>query len=53
MDMTITVSTPNLIVHGTGPRYTGNPDWAKWGSWEHHMLAISGYGNLVIPIAPP
>jgi hypothetical protein len=38
-----------LIVHETDPRYTGNPDWAIWGTWEYHALTISGYGNLVRP----
>ena len=31
------------------PRYTGNPDWAIWGTWEYHVLTISGFGNLVRP----
>lgn len=35
-----------LIVHETDPRYTGNPDWAIWGSWEYHVLTESGSGNL-------
>ncbi len=39
-----------LIVHETDPRYTGNPDWAIWGSWEYHVLTISGQGNLVQPM---
>ena len=38
-----------LIVHKTDPRYTGNPDWAIWGDWEYHVLAGSGFGNLVRP----
>jgi hypothetical protein len=38
-----------LIVHETDPRYTGNPDWAIWGTWEYHALTVSGYGNLVRP----
>lgn len=41
-----------LIVHETDPRYTGNPDWAIWGTWEYHALTISGYGNLVRPLLP-
>jgi len=39
-----------LIVHETDPRYTGNPEWAIWGTWEYHALTISGYGNLVRPM---
>jgi hypothetical protein len=38
-----------LIVHQTDPRYTGNPDWAIWGTWEYHVLTMSGYGNLARP----
>lgn len=38
-----------LIVHETDPRYTGNPDWAIWGTWEYHVLTESGMGNLVRP----
>lgn len=37
-----------LIVHETDPRYTGNPDWAIWGTWEYHVLSESGNGNLVV-----
>lgn len=36
-----------LIVHQTDPRYTGNADWAVWGSWEYHALTVSGSGNVV------
>lgn len=36
-----------LIVSRTDPRYTGNPDWAEWGTWEYHVLTQSGSGNLV------
>ncbi len=36
-----------LIVSDEDPRYTGNPDWAVWGSWEYHALCESGSGNLV------
>lgn len=39
-----------LIVHETDPRYRGNPDWAIWGTWEYHVLATSGFGNLVRPM---
>lgn len=39
-----------LIVHETDPRYTGNPDWAVWGTWEYRILTISGQGNLVQPM---
>lgn len=38
-----------LIVSDTDPRFTGNPDWAVWGSWEYHNLMISGYGDLTGP----
>jgi len=38
-----------LIVHQTDPRYTGNPDWAIWDTWEYHVLTESGSGNLVRP----
>lgn len=38
-----------LMVHESDPRYTGNPDWALWGTWEYHLLTISGQGNLVRP----
>jgi hypothetical protein len=38
-----------LIVSKEDPRYTGNPDWAVWGTWEYHALTMSHYGNLVSP----
>lgn len=38
-----------LIVSDTDPRYTGNPDWAVWGTWEYKVLAESGAGNFVRP----
>lgn len=38
-----------VIVHETDPRYTGNPDWSIWGTWEFHTLTVSGIGNLVRP----
>ena len=41
-----------LIVHQTDPRYTGNPDWAIWGTWEYHVLTESGSGNLARPSTP-
>lgn len=41
-----------LIVHESDPRYTGNPDWAIWNTWEYHALTISGFGNLVRPERP-
>ena len=34
-----------LIVHETDPRYTGNPEWAVWGTWEYHVLTQGGQGN--------
>ncbi len=36
-----------LIVSQTDPRYTGNTEWAIWGTWEYHVLTVSGSGNLV------
>ncbi len=36
-----------LIVSQTDPRYTGNPDFAVWGTWEYHVMASSGEGNIV------
>jgi len=42
-----------LIIHMTDPRYTGNPDWSIWSTWEYHVLTVSGFGNLVRPMAPP
>lgn len=33
------------IVHESDPRYTGNPDWAVWGTWEYHVLTQGGQGN--------
>lgn len=42
-----------LIVHESDPRYTGNPDWAIWGTWEYHVLTVSGSGNLVARLAAP
>lgn len=41
-----------LIVSETDPRYTGNPDWAVWGTWEYKVLTESGSGNLVPPYKP-
>ena len=41
-----------LIVHESDPRYEGNPDWAIWGTWEYHVLTISGFGNLARPEVP-
>lgn len=41
------------IVSQTDPRYAGNPDWAIWGTWEYHVLTVSGTGNLVRPLTGP
>lgn len=41
-----------LIVHETDPRYRGDPDQAIWGTWEYHVLTISGFGNLARPETP-
>jgi hypothetical protein len=38
-----------LIVHESDPRYTGNPDWSIWGTWEYQVLVESKSGNLVHP----
>ncbi len=37
------------IVHQSDPRYTGNPDWSIWGTWEFHVLTEGGSGNFVRP----
>lgn len=42
-----------LIVHESDPRYTGNPNWAIWGTWEFHVLTVSGSGNLVQRLSNP
>ncbi len=36
-----------LIVSDNDPRYTGNPEWAEWGTWEYHVLTESHNGNIV------
>jgi hypothetical protein len=47
-------STYNFtIVSSTDPRYTGNPEWAEWGTWEYHVYTVSGEGNLVRPMKEP
>ncbi|HLC67162.1 MAG TPA: hypothetical protein VJK52_05985 [Candidatus Nanoarchaeia archaeon] len=38
-----------FIVHQSDPRYSGNPDWSVWGTWEYHGLTQSHEGNLVRP----
>lgn len=40
-----------FIVSQDNPLYTGNPDWAIWGTWEYHVLVESGSGNLVAVLA--
>ena len=42
-----------LIVSDTDPRYTGNPDWAIWGTWEYHVLTIGGEGNTAHHVGNP
>lgn len=37
------------IVSEDDPRYTGNPEYAIWGTWEYHVNTESGVGNLVRP----
>jgi hypothetical protein len=38
------------IVHESDPRYTGNPAWSVWGTWEFHVLTVGKLGgNLVRP----
>src|SRR5438067_6777192 len=34
-----------LIVSSDDPRYSGNPDWAVFGTWEYHVLTQGGQGN--------
>lgn len=36
-----------FIVHEQDPRYTGDPEWAVWGTWEYHGYVVSRLGNLV------
>ena len=36
-----------LIVHESDPRYTGNPAWSIWGTWEYQVLTESGSGNIL------
>lgn len=38
-----------LIVSDEDPRYTGNPDYSIWGTWEYSVKTVSGQGNLVMP----
>lgn len=42
-----------LIVHESDRRYTGNPDYAIWGTWEYIILTQQGDGNLVDRSANP
>lgn len=42
-----------LIVSNTDPRYTGNSDWAVWGTWEYQGLTQSHLGNLVKSMGHP
>ncbi|MDP3996849.1 MAG: hypothetical protein Q8P86_04130 [bacterium] len=35
-----------LIVSQTDPRYTGDPDFAVWGTWEYFGLIESGVGII-------
>jgi len=42
-----------FIVESEEPRYRGNPDWAIWGTWEYHVLTVSGQGNLAHPVGNP
>jgi hypothetical protein len=38
------------IVHETDPRYSGNPEWSVWTTWEFHVLTVGKFGgNLVRP----
>ena len=41
------------IVSQEDPRYTGNPDFAIWGTWEYHVLTESHSGNLVAHTPQP
>ncbi len=38
-----------LIVSDEDPRFTGNPEWSVWGTWEYHVNTESGSGNFVRP----
>lgn len=38
-----------MIVSDTDPRFTGDPEWSIWGTWEYHVLTVSGQGNLTGP----
>lgn len=42
-----------LIVSDDDPRYTGNPAWSVWNTWEYHILTVSGEGNLVDRLTGP
>src|SRR3954469_4166653 len=33
------------IVSQDDPRYSGNPEWAVFGTWEYHVLTQGGQGN--------
>jgi hypothetical protein len=48
-----TASYSYQIVHQSDPRFTGNPDFAIWGTWEYHVLTESGSGNLVHRLSGP
>lgn len=39
-----------LFVHQTDPRYTGNPEWSIWNTWEYQVLTEGGSGNAVRPV---
>lgn len=42
-----------LIVAPDDPRYSGDPAFAIWGTWEYHVLTQSGDGNLVHTLTNP
>lgn len=45
-------TTGYIIVSDEDPRYTGNPERATWGTWEYHVMTMSGSGNVANPMHP-
>jgi hypothetical protein len=39
----------STIVSQDDPRYTGDPAYAIWGTWEYHVDTSSGSGNWIRP----
>ena len=40
-------SFTSLIVHESDPRYTGNPAWSIWGTWEFQKDTWPHWGNVL------